>query len=100
MSASPALDAEGAEQTLLDPSTITRLTRSDLVVECHDFIIPGITTLLSSWLSATHTVEVVHEGGRDTAAYPLLAPLGSFDRALLVCEFRPQMMHWLMGWGS
>ena len=92
------LDCEGAELALLTPEIARQLAHCDIIVETHDFIDRTITPALFKALSAQHTVEQVREGARDPAGYPVLRQLGSLDRALLTCEFRPEVMYWLLAW--
>ncbi len=92
------LDCEGAELQLLTPETARQLAHCDIIVETHDFIDRTITPTLSKTLSAQHETEQLREGARDPAGYPVLRQLGSLDRALLTCEFRPEVMYWLMAW--
>ena len=90
------LDCEGAELALLTPEITRQLAHCDIVVETHDFIDRTITPTLAKALSAQHTVEQIREGARDPAGYPVLRQLNSLDRALLTCEFRPEVMYWLV----
>ena len=92
------LDCEGAELTLLTPEIARQLAHCDILVETHDFIDRTITPALTKSLSAQHAVEQFREGARDPAGYPVLRQLGSLDRALVTCEFRPEVMYWLMAW--
>jgi hypothetical protein len=89
-------DCEGAETELLDPGAVPALGAADLVVECHDFLDRGITRTLIDRLSPTHRLALVTEGARDPNASPFLRGLGSLDRWLAVCEYRPETMHWLV----
>ncbi len=92
------MDCEGAELQLLDESVVDGMENCDLIVECHDFVDRGITPTLTRRLGARHDVDVVREGGRNPSAYPFLSTLGTFDRWLVVCEFRPEVMSWLACW--
>jgi hypothetical protein len=92
------MDCEGGETQLLGQETVRQLANCDLLIECHDFIDRTITPTLAGLLSGAHEVEVIREGARDPAASPLLQRLGSFDRWLTVCEFRPEVMSWLACW--
>jgi hypothetical protein len=92
------MDCEGGETQLLGQETVRQLANCDVLVECHDFIDRTITPTLAGLLSGAHEVELVREGARDPAASPLLQRLGSFDRWLTVCEFRPEVMSWLACW--
>lgn len=94
------MDCEGGELELLDDNTASHLTNCDIIVECHDFANRAITPTLLSRFKAKHEIEIIREGGRDPASFPLLHPLGSFDRWLTVCEFRPEVMSWLACWAT
>ena len=92
------MDCEGGELGLLDEPTVAALAATDVIVECHDFINRAITPTLTRRLTATHMVETVREGARDPNRFAELRALGSLDRWLAVCEFRPEHMTWLAGW--
>ena len=92
------MDCEGAELNLLDDATVAALANADLIVECHDFIDRAITATLTRRLGRSHILETVAEGARDPNRFTQLRTLGSLDRWLAVCEFRPEHMHWLACW--
>jgi hypothetical protein len=92
------VDCEGAEIQILDTSQVPRLSKCDIIVECHDFLDRSITSTLTKRLSDSHSIENVIEGPRDPNRFPLLRHLASADRWLAVNENRPQMMNWLVCW--
>jgi SAM-dependent methyltransferase len=92
------MDCEGAELDLLDEPTVAALANSDLIVECHDFINRAITPTLTRRFAGSHAVETFAEGARDPNRFAQLRTLGSLDRWLAVCEFRPEQMRWLACW--
>jgi len=92
------LDCEGAELQLLDEATVKQLAHCDIIVELHDFVDPSITPTLTQRLAATHKTKTMREGPRDPAEHTILHTLGSFDRWMLVCEFRPALMRWMVAW--
>ncbi len=92
------MDCEGAEKELLGEETVTQLAHCDMIVELHDFVDRAITPTLTERLAATHKTATIREGARDPSAHDLLRTIGSFDRAILVCEFRPELMHWMTCW--
>jgi len=90
------LDCEGAEIDLITPENSATLEKCNLIIECHDFINDKITPTLIERLSPTHNIEIITEGARNPSSYDLLHTLGSLDRWLAVCEFRPSRMHWMI----
>jgi len=92
------LDCEGAELALLTPEIVRQLAHCDIIVETHDFMNRTITPTLAKTLSAHHDPEHIREGPRDPAGYPVLRQLSSLDRALVTCEFRPEVMYWFAAW--
>jgi precorrin-6B methylase 2 len=92
------LDCEGAEYDLITTEASHRLSKGDLLIEAHDFIVPDVTAILERRLSATHAVERIVEQSRDPNAFPALHDLSDLDRALAICEFRPGIMTWLAAW--
>jgi hypothetical protein len=89
-------DCEGYERELIDPERVPALRTATLVVECHDFADTSITQTLVDRLSPSHTLTRICEGARDPNQSPFLRRLGSLDRWLAVCEYRPAMMHWII----
>ena len=89
-------DCEGAELELLRPDLVPKLQDTDILIECHDFVDRSITDTLYRRLSPTHLIERVDEGPRDPNQFPYLKGLSGMERSIAVCEFRPEMMHWLL----
>ena len=88
-------DIEGAEGTLLDPSLAPALAGSDLLVEVHEGMRPGLLATLTERFAATHRVTRI-----DRALQPDLLPdwaeaLSDLDRQLLLWEWRATPTPWL-----
>jgi hypothetical protein len=79
-------DCEGCELELLDAAA---LAGTDVIVELHDFIYPGLAQRLAERFAGTHAVEIIRAGGRDPHAYPALADLGEPFKWIAVWENRP-----------
>jgi len=94
------MDCEGGERDLLTAASLPALARSDLIVENHDFIDRSISTNLIKLFQASHEVKLAREGMRDPAAFPAMRKLNGVDRMLAVCEFRPEVMTWLLAWSK
>ena len=92
------VDCEGGERDLLDPTVVPGLARCDIIVESHDYLLPGTTDLLDRRLSPTHDVEFISQGGRNPSDIAGLAQWAERDRWLLVDEDRPETMRWLACW--
>ncbi len=90
------VDCEGAELEMLRPDVVPALRECDILVECHDMIVPGITPTLLNRFDQSHEIERIDEGPRPSIAHPQLRNLTSLDRWLAVCEFRGAASHWLM----
>ena len=92
-------DVEGYEQKLLDPATVPSLVRACVLVELHDFIIPGITELLKQRFRATHRIHHIWQQSRSRNQFPwrtfgtTLLPNSYLDWS--VSEWRPVRMAWL-----
>lgn len=90
-------DCEGYEMTLFtDRAVLHALTRSDLVIECHDFADSTITGTLLANLQFTHVVEILRGGARDPNGFPFLAHVHDGIRWAAIQESRPSAMHWLV----
>jgi len=98
----PALlicDCEGFEKELLDPTLVPGLASTTILVEVHEFIIPGIADELSARFAATHLIERIWQTDRSVADFPFsdwytrLLPRSYINWA--VDEWRPERMSWL-----
>jgi hypothetical protein len=91
-------DVEGYEERLLDPAVVPLLRRLPVLVELHDFIVPGVTDLLAQRFSATHDITHIWQQDRSRRDFPwrtpgtLLLPRSYVDWA--VSELRPVRMAW------
>ena len=94
------MDVEGGEQVLLDPAVCPSLLCAEIVVELHEFIVPGIGDLLVRRFTASHHVREILEQDRTLNDLPpalrwlaLLVPKTFFLATLK--EHRPARMSWL-----
>jgi hypothetical protein len=92
-------DAEGYEEKLLDPLALPALADATILVELHDFIVPGITEALKARFSGTHDIEHIRQQPRSRKQFPWrtvgtrLLPGSYLDWS--VSEWRPVRMAWL-----
>lgn len=87
-------DCEGFEGELLDPGSVPQLAATDILVELHDFIKPGVTNTILSRFHDTHSLTLVDTQGRDTKNYPVLESVAPQDRYSILSENRPAPMQW------
>lgn len=87
-------DCEGCELQLLDPEKCPALKQTDVLLELHEFVVPGLTQALLSKFRETHNIELIPA----VAAGPEIAAGLDFmsldDRLYAVSECRPVGMEW------
>ena len=88
-------DIEGSEDALLDPDNIPVLRNVDLLVESHDFIVPGMINKLINRFQRTHQIEIVGDGRVNLDAYPVLKLFNKRIRRKFVNEGRAPGMMWV-----
>lgn len=89
------VDCEGCEAYLFNRRIAEFAAENYLLIEAHEFAVPGITDKLYELFRGSHAVEVIVEGPRDPNKFEWLRPLASMDRWLAVSENRPQTMKWI-----
>ena len=92
-------DCEGGEAELFDPEVFSRFAGWFILIELHEFLVPGIEERLIGEASRTHVVEVVDsiDDYRRERRWPrpYLKDLPSEIRHELYREGRPGLMRWL-----
>lgn len=92
-------DCEGGEAELFDPEVFSRFAGWFILIELHEFLVPGIEERLIGEASRTHVVEVVDsiDDYRRERRWPrpCLEGVPSEIRHELYREGRPGMMRWL-----
>jgi len=89
------IDVEGNEFSYLSFDNIPNLIRADIIVEVHEFLIPGLVNILFNRFSNTHHIELIHDNNCRTI-YPSLAH--KFSKKfykVLISEKRPSNMSWM-----
>lgn len=87
-------DCEGFEAELLSPLVVRNLKYSDILVELHEFIAPGIGAEILSRFVNSHEIVLVETCDRDPRNYPVLECVEAKDRHWAVREGRPSAMQW------
>jgi SAM-dependent methyltransferase len=92
------MDCDGPEYELLDPEAAPALYRADIVVECHDFINPQITSTLRERFRHSHLIETIASRNRDADPnqYPGLRALPAEHWPEALAERRPCVQEWLV----
>lgn len=92
------MDVEGFETILVEPLRVAALTRTHLLVEIHEFVLPQLSAILTERMTPTHDVVRIDAQPRGSAALPAGHALQRYPEALVriaVHEERPGGMHWL-----
>ncbi|MBA3960652.1 MAG: hypothetical protein H0X40_01965 [Chthoniobacterales bacterium] len=92
-------DCEGYEKVLLDLTKVPALQRAQILVELHEFVVPGVTGAIKQHFEATHQVNEIVEEGRTRDDYPYRDFYTRFmPKSYLAwapSEWRPEQMSWL-----
>jgi hypothetical protein len=89
------VDCEGCELDLLTTIRAARFSNCDLLVETHEFIVPGSADAITAHFRSTHKITEISMQERDPLGYPMLEHLSPEMRRLAVNEFRPLEEAWL-----
>ena len=87
-------DCEGFESEILRPDLVPAMARTDILVELHDHVQPGITPLLLRRFEDTHNATMITAAERDAACYSQLHFSDPKQRQLAISEFRPSGQQW------
>lgn len=87
-------DCEGYEAELLKPDLVPAMAQADILVEFHDQLRPGLTSLILKRFQGTHQVTMITAVERDTKDYPQLRFSETGQRQIAVSEFRPAGQQW------
>ncbi|HKK84834.1 MAG TPA: hypothetical protein VJ942_04845 [Roseovarius sp.] len=88
-------DIEGAEDALLDPAKAPGLLHADILVECHDCMIPGLSDRIAKRFAATHKITRFERATESHALPAWMDRLSDLDRAIALWEWRAGPTPWL-----
>ena len=88
-------DCEGFESEILRPDLVPAMARTDILVELHDHVQPGITPLILKRFEDTHRATTITAAERDATYYPQLRFPNLRNRQLAVSEFRQSGQQWV-----
>jgi hypothetical protein len=86
-------DLEGYETVLLDPKRVPGLRQAAIIVEFHEWIVPGATTLVLDRFTATHNIKLIDSRPRDAFGRGHLSHLMAEEAHSAVQE-RPYRQQW------
>jgi hypothetical protein len=92
------VDIEGGEYELFKAVDMTRLTRTLVIIELHEFVDRSdskVADLLLK-LSLTHSLTLTNTGSRNLDGFEELEGMPDSDRWLLISEGRPKNMKWVL----
>ena len=95
------IDVEGFESELLDPLRVPGLLNAVILVECHDFAVPGVTEAINAAMANTHLISKFVSQTRTINDFPecTLKRLRLIPQRYLLRmmqEGRPAPMTWLL----
>lgn len=88
-------DIEGAEAALLDPVAAPGLLQADILVECHEGLVPGITRTLTDRFAASHQIRRIDRKLDPSALPDWMEELSDLDRLIALWEWRTSPTPWL-----
>jgi hypothetical protein len=89
-------DCEGYESELIDPGTVPELIDCFMIIELHEFAVPGVTADIVARFSHTHEIALVDAVSREADRPPQLSHLTYAQLRRATDEGRPQdpRMQW------
>ena len=92
------MDVEGYENALLDPTKIPELEACTILLELHEFAVPGITDTIRRRFEDTHELELIWAEDRSSVDFPWRTPISRLlpgrYTANAASEWRPPGMAW------
>jgi len=93
-------DCEAGELQVFTPGLIPSLAACDVLIEAHDFIVPGITETMQHRFSSSHTCAAAHSlpplDRMKLYQSPLIKETDPEVLTWLYNEGRPESMEWLL----
>lgn len=95
------MDIEGGEALLLDPSVVGELKNAKILVELHEFAVPGVGELIRRRFLASHEIMEINARPRQISDWPfpnegLVGRIKEGASLQLMSERRPSGMSWLI----
>lgn len=87
-------DVEGYETTLLDPEKVPVLRQATIIVELHEWIVPGSTNVILTRFGGTHDIKLIETQHRDPHRIRQISHLTVEEARAAVDEGRPHHQQW------
>ena len=88
-------DCEGYEDTLFDLTICPLLANTDMLIECHDDSVPGITQKLQKMFAPTHDIVKIMPQARDSSKWKYSNHAPWFIRSIALSDTRSLAQGWL-----
>lgn len=88
-------DCEGYEDTLFDLNACPLLSQTDMLIECHDDSVPGITQKLQKMFAPTHDIVNIMPKARDSSYWKYANHAPWFIRQIALSDHRSKAEGWL-----
>jgi hypothetical protein len=88
-------DCEGYEDTLFDLTVCPLLANTDMLIECHDDSVPGITQKLQKLFAQTHDIVKIMPQARDSSKWKYSNYAPWFMRSIALSDTRSMAQGWL-----
>ena len=88
-------DCEGYEDVLFDLTACPLLANTDMLVECHDDSVPGITQKLQNMFSPTHDILKIMPQARDSSKWSYSNSAPWYIRNIALSDTRSMAQGWL-----
>lgn len=93
-------DCEGYEGTLFNNQLAEFLVKHDLIIETHDFLDIELSAKMREAFAKTHHIRSIKSmddiGRAQTCKYRELERYSTYDKYLILSEWRPAVMEWLV----
>jgi len=88
-------DCEGYEDTLFDLKACPVLAQADMLIECHDDSVPGITQKLQKMFAPTHDIVKIMPQSRDSSKWKFASYAPWYIRNIALSDTRSMAQGWL-----
>jgi hypothetical protein len=88
-------DCEGYEEVLIDPDKVPLLNVTDMLIECHEDSVPGITEKLRTLFDTTHDILPIMPKIRQSSHWKYAGHAPWYIRQIALSDHRSKSEGWL-----